>query len=570
MTKKNGTKRSLLMSAVALVLCFSMLFGSTFAWFTDSVTSSGNKIVAGNLDVDLYQWTSATASTEITNESAPIFGGANSLAAQNNNADTLWEPGKTQVAYLSIKNEGNLALKYKVSVNVVNPDGGKDLYKVMKYAIVPNATYGTVSAWTAGTAVVPGVNATTANDVSMNAGDEHFFALVIHMDETATNDYQNGAVEFDIKVEATQMTAESDSFGITYDQNAAYGDNVWPVRVNASEPVDGADNYVITLYDSINGDVVNANGKIAVVTVTDVALAAAATEIKVTIEETEDPAGLTIATDKASKTFDVKVEGINGQETVKVELFIGKDLTNVSLYHEGLPMDNGAYSYDPNSGWVTFHSATFSPFSVIYDEVAQPSEGEDERKPQASISQFTDEQLAVLNAELTDNNNENATWGSFGGWSPTNPEEQTMEAVYCYKPTTHTSDTVLNSIYKNWHADFHVSMDRDIPDGMIFLGGNYGSYGWIGFENNDLPVDAGTVIPLLTSVTNGETSGLTYEGVVDGVGTFYCGVARTYGTDMSILAGATFTVDLRLTNPENPSESFSAGVQTFTFPATNP
>ena len=109
MTNSKTTKRALVSSVIALVLCFAMLLGTTYAWFTDSVTSSGNKIVAGNLDVDLYLHTGTDTKIEITNESAPIFG--EGAIAQDNNASTLWEPGKTQVAYLSIKNNGSLDLK---------------------------------------------------------------------------------------------------------------------------------------------------------------------------------------------------------------------------------------------------------------------------------------------------------------------------------------------------------------------------------------------------------------------------------------------------------------------------
>ena len=74
MKKTSSTKRALIASILMLALCFTALVGTTFAWFTDSVTSSGNKIVAGKLDVGLYMWKSATESVEITNESDPIFG----------------------------------------------------------------------------------------------------------------------------------------------------------------------------------------------------------------------------------------------------------------------------------------------------------------------------------------------------------------------------------------------------------------------------------------------------------------------------------------------------------------
>ena len=74
MTKR--TKRALVSSALALLLCFTMLLGTTYAWFTDSVSTVNNKIVAGNLDIELYSamqpdngtvldWTMVDASTNI-------------------------------------------------------------------------------------------------------------------------------------------------------------------------------------------------------------------------------------------------------------------------------------------------------------------------------------------------------------------------------------------------------------------------------------------------------------------------------------------------------------------------
>ena len=54
MTNAKSTKKALMLSILSLVLCFSMLIGTTFAWFTDSVTSANNIIKSGNLDVALY------------------------------------------------------------------------------------------------------------------------------------------------------------------------------------------------------------------------------------------------------------------------------------------------------------------------------------------------------------------------------------------------------------------------------------------------------------------------------------------------------------------------------------
>ena len=55
MRKKHSTKRALLDSVLSLVLCLSMLICSTFAWFTDSVSSTNNIIQSGNLDIEMYR-----------------------------------------------------------------------------------------------------------------------------------------------------------------------------------------------------------------------------------------------------------------------------------------------------------------------------------------------------------------------------------------------------------------------------------------------------------------------------------------------------------------------------------
>ena len=139
MTKKKSTKRALISSLLILAMCFTMLAGTTFAWFTDSVTSTGNKIVAGKLDIQLFLGTDVdTYTTEISDSTNPIFGAANSLVAQNNPQDTLWEPGKTQIAYLKLKNNGNLWLKYSVAIDVKN--NVKDLYE-MRLMFEPQAAY---------------------------------------------------------------------------------------------------------------------------------------------------------------------------------------------------------------------------------------------------------------------------------------------------------------------------------------------------------------------------------------------------------------------------------------------
>ena len=53
MTSIKSTKRALITSALAILMCAAMLIGTTFAWFTDTASTAVNKIQAGNLDVAL-------------------------------------------------------------------------------------------------------------------------------------------------------------------------------------------------------------------------------------------------------------------------------------------------------------------------------------------------------------------------------------------------------------------------------------------------------------------------------------------------------------------------------------
>jgi len=223
MTKQKSTKKTLLTSVLSLVLCMAMLVGTTFAWFTDSVTSGNNKIKAGNLDVQLLMH-NGTDYVDISNSTSPIFGAGS--VAQNVNGETLWEPGKTQVAYLAIQNNGSLDLKYTVALDVTNVT--KNLDKVMRYAITSDAKNGSITAWDSTNAktVALGNQTVSENDVALEAGDTHYFALSVHMMEDAGNEYQNGTIDFDMTVLATQLASEYDSFNNQYDKDASTDDAI--------------------------------------------------------------------------------------------------------------------------------------------------------------------------------------------------------------------------------------------------------------------------------------------------------------------------------------------------------
>ena len=217
MTNKT-TKKALLLSSLSMLLCFAMLLGTTFAWFTDSVTSSNNIITAGNLDVAMY-WADGTE-----NPAAANWTDASAGAIFNYDN---WEPGYVDVKHIKIANEGTLALKYQVAI-IANGAVSElsdviDVYYADPAAQVEYRTdlsdankIGTLAEVLAGMA-------TTAYG-ELPAGKNHTITLAMKMQEEAGNEYQGLAIgsSFSVQLVATQLTYEGDSFGTDYDESAKY------------------------------------------------------------------------------------------------------------------------------------------------------------------------------------------------------------------------------------------------------------------------------------------------------------------------------------------------------------
>ncbi len=195
MNKKN-TKRSLGLSLLCLLLCASMLIGSTFAWFTDNASTAVNTIQAGTLKLKLEMskdggktWEDAEGKT------LDFLKAANAPAGEQ----ILWEPGVTyELPQLRITNDGDLHLKYKVVINGIN--GSAKLNEVIDW------TYN-------------GFDVTTEAALAPKASQ--VITIKGHMQEAAGNDYQGETITgIGITVMATQNTVENDSYDNTYDENA--------------------------------------------------------------------------------------------------------------------------------------------------------------------------------------------------------------------------------------------------------------------------------------------------------------------------------------------------------------
>ena len=339
MTNRKSTKRALLGSVMAMVLCLAMLVGATFAWFTDTASTNVNKIQAGNLDVVLEmqnadgKWVSAEGKTLDFVKAADAKGEA-----------ILWEPGCTyELPALRIRNNGNLALKYKVIITGING----------------SAKLNTVIDWTIGDVAM-------GAEQHLAAGESNAFTIKGHMWESAGNEYMNESIDgIAITVVATQDTVESDSFDKDYDADAEY-----PVVAVGDVNTDGD----TVLKDKEENHTIQ-------VTVPAGALDEGVQSLKLEVVKSATPAGVKVASTESSQSYEVTMKDQSGNAVstngtlMTVEMNVGKNRTALKLYHNGEKMtkDNGAltdaadhYVYDAATGYVTMKVSHFSPFTAVF------------------------------------------------------------------------------------------------------------------------------------------------------------------------------------------------------------
>ena len=224
------SRKSLWASGISVVICAMLLVGTTFAWFTDSITNSGNKIQAGELNITLSELNSEGNYVEVGE--SPIF------------ESELWEPGYSDAAVLKVANEGSLALEWRL--DLVNKGGEAgilgeviDVYaKVSEGSAITTVPTSLEAAQADGYTLVGTLNELmadadgaahgilyAADNTAAGGYSEAYAGVVLHMRESADNDYQGLSVgtTFDIVLNATQYTYEEDGFGSsTYDASAEY------------------------------------------------------------------------------------------------------------------------------------------------------------------------------------------------------------------------------------------------------------------------------------------------------------------------------------------------------------
>ena len=239
MTSSKSTKRALVSSTLAILMCVAMLIGTTFAWFTDTASTGVNKIQAGNLNIELQMkdndgnWVNAEGKTlpflvegKIPDEGTQI----------------LWEPGCTYyVPEVRVLNKGKLAVKFEYIPEALGVTG--KLAEVLELVLPENDM--------------------NPEPEILKPGDySPAWSFGYHMLESAGNEYQNAtATGICVTVVATQATYEKDSIDDQYDKDAEYpilvttGDELQAIVSNATAPV----NIVLTNSITTNNFVIPAD-----------------------------------------------------------------------------------------------------------------------------------------------------------------------------------------------------------------------------------------------------------------------------------------------------------------------
>ena len=390
MKNSKTTRKALFASALSLVLTTSMMIGTTWAWFTDSATSSNNKIQSGTLNIDLKVKNSDGDYVSVKNSNDPIF-----------NYDK-WEPGYTYATNVKVDTTGNLALKYSLKFASTADIASEKLAEVIDVYYAPSQVnvatrqtdYTTLGLRKLGTLkdVFEGGAQYEINDTLIpGSNTEDFATIVLKMQESAGNEYQGLSISsFDMKVLATQYTYEEDSFNNQYDAGATF-------------PVATVAEFNNALSNASDGDTVSIIAG------------------DYTIPSTGVPVGVTIA-GSSTGTTTLDTASISGSNTGTLTNNTFKDIAFETTTDYANPPQNGPswtgiISHKTTLNNTTFENCTFDAGAsgrnnAIYGGTANGNITFEGCTISADVYGVN---FSYVNGTLTFKNCDITGWNSFGG-----------------------------------------------------------------------------------------------------------------------------------------------------------
>ena len=191
-----AVKRSIILCALSLALCVALLVGSTFAWFSDSITNSGNTISAGSLQA---QWSyrtlnDDTAAYEPVSEELALF-----------SADTVWQPGEPHGYDFKVENTGSVDFEWELTIDLADTAGESQNNLTDVLVVYVNGAQSEVG-FTDGAVVINGNLAVSDGETTAETDETSCeFSLAFAISESAGNDYQNLSVSFSLVLTANQV-----------------------------------------------------------------------------------------------------------------------------------------------------------------------------------------------------------------------------------------------------------------------------------------------------------------------------------------------------------------------------
>jgi predicted ribosomally synthesized peptide with SipW-like signal peptide len=384
-TMKKRTK-SLLAAFCTMALCGSLIAGSTYALFTSSgnvnisvtsgkveveanidsksvkvysasTTADDSKTVIDTTNMELgdydgtYYYVSKTVSTDsATKKTSGSFtnGGTATLVGDTLTLDKV-TPGDKVDFEINITNKSNVAIQYRVVIECV---GDPYLFSGLDFNVGGSSFNQTVyysSTWS--TPETQKENSTIAT-----------VPVTVTLPLDAGDSFQNKSTSIRYTVEAVQA-------------NAAIAKNE-EVKTKATfiEGVDNmvstSDGYLVTIPDEIDEEegIVFTDKQTFTVSVPAAAVSESASNLVFNIEESSTvQEGITLSAAQTAKTLNITLDGISSENStpITVNYYIGEDLTGVCVYHY---TDTIESTYDVKTGYVTFTTTSFSPFTVQYNK----------------------------------------------------------------------------------------------------------------------------------------------------------------------------------------------------------
>ncbi len=229
-------KRSLISSAVAVAVCASSFAGTTFAWFTDTVTSGNNVIKAGKLEVGAYAYAlNAEGDTTITIENKDYsldctfdFGKNNRTSIEGStdiiSASNI-EPGYSNAVLVELENTGSL--NAKVKLDFFTEDSGLQNALWFDFITVEKSGTGFTASGTFQQQPMSYLNQLAeATERTVAAGESSYAVFAYGMYDTAGNEYMGKSFSASVTMLVTQATGDKDGFGNgDYDADAGWPDD---------------------------------------------------------------------------------------------------------------------------------------------------------------------------------------------------------------------------------------------------------------------------------------------------------------------------------------------------------